>query len=113
MYSILWVYNYNLFNICSYIYTNIIFHGIVSDRGIMEGITISEMAKELGLPRKTVEMRLLRRGHKPKSQEAIYSFEAFEDIKNTPSPGRPKNSKAVVKPTKPKPGKKAKPRKEN
>jgi len=60
----------------------------------MEGITISEMCKKLNLPRKTVEMRLLRRGHKPKSQEAIYSMDAFEDIKNVPGKGRPKKAPA-------------------
>ena len=56
----------------------------------MEGITISEMAEELGLARKTVEMRLLRRGHKPISYEAIYDQSAFEDIKKTPGRGRPR-----------------------
>jgi hypothetical protein len=77
----------------------------------MEGMTISEMAKALNLPRKTVEMRLLRKGHKPKSQEAIYSVEAFEDIENTPGRGRPKKAPEPepAKPTAaatPKPGKK-------
>ena len=56
----------------------------------MKGITISEMARELGLARKTVEMRLLRRGHKPISYEAIYDPAAFEDIKKTPGRGRPR-----------------------
>jgi len=56
-------------------------------------MTISEMAQELGLARKTVEMRLLRRGHKPISYEAIYAPEAFDDIKKTPGKGRPKKSK--------------------
>jgi len=55
-------------------------------------MTISEMAQELGLARKTVEMRLLRRGHKPISYEAIYDTKAFEDIKNTPGKGRPRKS---------------------
>jgi hypothetical protein len=56
----------------------------------MEGMTISEMAKALNLPRKTVEMRILRRGHKPITHEATYSKEVFEDIKNVPGKGRPK-----------------------
>jgi len=55
-------------------------------------MTISEMAKKLGLARKTVEMRLLRKGHKPISYEATYSLEAFEDIKKTPGKGRPKKA---------------------
>jgi hypothetical protein len=56
----------------------------------MKGMTVSEMMKALNLPRKTIEMRLLRRGHKPLSHEAVYSLEAFEDIKKTPGRGRPK-----------------------
>jgi IS30 family transposase len=58
----------------------------------MKGMTISEMAQALNLPRKTVEMRLLRRGHKPISYEATYSLKAFEDIKKTPGRGRPKKT---------------------
>ena len=56
-------------------------------------MTVSEMMAALGLPRKTVEMRLLRRGHKPLTHEAVYSKEAFEDIKKTPGRGRPKKKK--------------------
>jgi IS30 family transposase len=56
----------------------------------MKGMTVSEMMKALNLPRKTIEMRLFRRGHKPLSYEAVYSKEAFEDIKNTPGKGRPR-----------------------
>ena len=57
------------------------------------GMTISEMVKALGLERKTIEMRLLRGGHKPISYEATYSLEAFEDIKKPRSRGRPKKPK--------------------
>jgi len=80
----------------------------------MEGMTISEMATALGLPRKTVEMRLLRKGHKPKCQEALYSLKAFEEIKNTQGKGRPKKSAADTKLTrkiKDKPVKKTKAKK--
>jgi len=77
----------------------------------MEGITISEMAKKLNLPKKTVEMRLLRRGHKPKSQKAIYSMDAFEDIKNVPGKGRPKKAAPDPEPAKPRAKKPAKPKK--
>jgi hypothetical protein len=59
----------------------------------MTGMTVSEMAKALKLPKKTVQMRLLRRGHKPLSTEAVYSTDAFEDIKKTPGKGRPKKQK--------------------
>ena len=66
-----------------------------ADNGGMKGMTVSEMMAALGLPRKTVEMRLLRRGHKPLSYEAVYSKEAFEDIKKTPGKGRPKKKKPL------------------
>jgi len=62
-------------------------------------MTISEMVEKLSklygkkIPRKTVEMRLLRRGHKPISYEAQYSIEAYKDIINTPSAGRPPKDK--------------------
>jgi plasmid maintenance system antidote protein VapI len=54
-----------------------------------EGMTITEMAQALKIPRKTVEMRILRGGYKPLTKEAIYANEVFEAIKNTPGKGRP------------------------
>jgi IS30 family transposase len=60
----------------------------------MKGMTVSEMMKALNLPRKTIEMRLFRRGHKPLSYEAVYSKEAFEDIKKSPGKGRPKKQES-------------------
>ena len=59
----------------------------------MKGMTISEMMEALNLPRKTIEMRLFRKGHKPLSYEAIYSKKAFEDIKKTAGRGRPPKDK--------------------
>jgi hypothetical protein len=59
----------------------------------MEGMTISEMAKALKLPRRTIEMRIFRGGFKPISQEALYSPDVFEKIKDSPGKGRPKKSK--------------------
>ena len=56
-------------------------------------MTISEMATALNLPRKTVEMRLLRSGFSPITKEALYSKEAFETIKNSPGKGRPPKAK--------------------
>jgi hypothetical protein len=58
----------------------------------MEGMTISEMAKALNLPRRTVEMRIFRAGFKPISQEALYSPEVFEAIKDSPGRGRPRKA---------------------
>jgi hypothetical protein len=58
----------------------------------LEGITISEMAKELGLPRHTVETRLIRAGIKPLTYEALYSPDTLDKIREAKR-GRPKNPK--------------------
>jgi hypothetical protein len=55
----------------------------------MEGLTLTEMSKILGLPPKTVERRIQRAGFKPISREAIYDPEVLEAIRSTPGPGRP------------------------
>jgi predicted ArsR family transcriptional regulator len=55
----------------------------------MNGMTISEMAERLKLPRDTVRRRLLRAGRKPFSQEALYTEDDFEAIRNVPGKGRP------------------------
>jgi plasmid maintenance system antidote protein VapI len=60
----------------------------------MEGMTITEMAEALKIPRKTIEMRILRGGYKPLTKDAIYANEVFEAIKNTPGKGRPPKKKA-------------------
>jgi plasmid maintenance system antidote protein VapI len=59
----------------------------------MKGMTITEMAEKLNIPRKTVEMRILRGGHKPLTKEAVYSADVFEAIKKSPGKGRPKKEK--------------------
>jgi len=56
----------------------------------MQGITASEMAEKLKLPKDTIRRRLLRAGRRPFSQEALYTNEDFEAIKDSPGKGRPK-----------------------
>ena len=62
-------------------------------------MTISEMANKLKLPKDTIRRRLLRAGRKPFSQEALYTDDDFEAIKEVPSKGRP--PKARPEPEKP------------
>jgi hypothetical protein len=61
----------------------------------MTGMTIAEMAAELGIGVKTIEGRIQRGGYKPITKDAVYSIEVFEAIRNVPGKGRP--------PKKPKP----------
>jgi hypothetical protein len=55
----------------------------------MQGMTISEMAKILGLERDTVKMRLHVAGIKPITKEAIYDDSAIETIREVSKGGRP------------------------
>ena len=64
-------------------------------------MTISEMAKELNIPAATVKMRLNRAGIKPFCQEALYTSDDFEKIKDV-TMGRPKKAPADNAPKKPK-----------
>jgi hypothetical protein len=66
----------------------------------MEGITIDEMAKSLGLPYKTVAQRILRGGYEPIFSGNLYSPEVFETIKNSPGKGRPPKAKPSKPPEK-------------
>jgi hypothetical protein len=55
----------------------------------MEGLTVEEMAKELGLLEGTVRVRLSRAGIKPITQSPLYDRFALEAIRNVPGKGRP------------------------
>ena len=50
---------------------------------------MKEMADILGIPVKTVNMRLFRQGIKPITKDAIYDKHALKDIKSVPGKGRP------------------------
>jgi predicted ArsR family transcriptional regulator len=63
----------------------------------MEGMTITEMAKKLGLPQRTVERRIQRAGIKPMSREAIYPNDTLKKISDVKM-GRPKKAAAPEKP---------------
>jgi len=77
----------------------------------MEGYTISEMAKELGIASNTVMQRLYVAKIKPITKEALYDKSALEAIRNVPSKGRPKKAVSEPEPAKPKAKKLAKPKK--
>jgi predicted RNA polymerase sigma factor len=53
------------------------------------GITISEIARTLGLKRHTVEQRIITAGIKPITYEALYDVSVLEAVKNSPKRGRP------------------------
>jgi orotate phosphoribosyltransferase-like protein len=59
----------------------------------MTGMTISEMADELNIPRDTVMRRILRGGYKPLTKDAVYANEVFEAIRDVPGRGRPPKAK--------------------
>jgi predicted transcriptional regulator len=58
----------------------------------MEGMTITEMAKELGLPRDTIKHRILRGGFEPITKDAMYAKDVFDAIRNVPGKGRPRKN---------------------
>jgi hypothetical protein len=59
----------------------------------MEGLTVEEMAKELGLGEGTVRVRLSRAGIKPITHSPVYASAALEAIRNVPGKGRPPKAK--------------------
>jgi predicted ArsR family transcriptional regulator len=61
----------------------------------MNGLTIAEMAKKLGIPTDTVKRRLQRIGIKAKEYAgptAVYDKSALDAIRNVRGRGRPKKS---------------------
>ena len=54
-------------------------------------MTITEMAKNLGVPQRTVERRIQRAGIKPLTKEAVYPEDTLEKIKDIKM-GRPKKA---------------------
>jgi predicted ArsR family transcriptional regulator len=64
----------------------------------MIGMTIDEIADELGIPWKTAHKRIETLGIKPLSYKALYDPSVVEAIRHVPGKGRPK--KAPDKPAK-------------
>jgi hypothetical protein len=93
---------------CTFHFTLIKLLYIIADIGIMDGMTLSEMSKELKVPVNTLRQRITRLGIKPLTKEAIYSRADFEKIRNVEM-GRPKKA-AEPEPAKPKAKKPAKPK---
>ena len=77
----------------------------------MQGVTITEIAKKLGITYLTAKQRLLRAGIKPLTKEAVYPESALEAIRNVPSKGRPKKAVPDLEAAKPKAKKPAKDKK--
>ena len=76
---------------------------IVAENKAMEiaGYTISELAKRLGLPYRTVQKRLKRAGIEPITTGAIYPESALEAIRSVPGKGRPRKPPPDPEPEKP------------
>jgi|GEM_PF-1522718 len=62
--------------------------------GEMKGLTIDEIAEELGIPWKTAHKRIEKLGIKPLSYKAMYDSSVVEAIRNVPGRGRPPKPKA-------------------
>jgi len=58
----------------------------------MKGLTIDEIAEELGIPWKTAHKRIETLGIKPLSYKALYAPAVVETIRNVPGKGRPKKA---------------------
>jgi predicted ArsR family transcriptional regulator len=72
----------------------------------MKGMTIDEIAEELGIPWKTAHKRIETLGIKPLSYKALYDPSVVERIRNVPGKGRPPKAKPE-EPDKDKKGRKA------
>jgi hypothetical protein len=72
----------------------------------MEGLTISEMARILGIEPNAVMQRLYVAKIKPITKEAIYDPSALEAIRNVPGKGRPPKKAPEAPASPPKKGKK-------
>ena len=72
--------------------------GIFADNGDMKGMTIDEIAAELGIPWKTAHKRIEKLGIKPLSYKAIYDPSVVDAIRNVPGKGRPRKAAAPEKP---------------
>jgi predicted ArsR family transcriptional regulator len=59
----------------------------------MEGLTVEEMSKALGIKPTTVRQRLMVAGIKPKTKSPLYDTSALESIRNVAGKGRPKKAK--------------------
>jgi len=66
---------------------------------ITEGVTVSEMAAELGLDPNAVRQRLFVAKIKPATKEALYEKSALEAIRNVPGKGRPRREKPLTPPS--------------
>jgi len=60
---------------------------------------MKEMADILGVPVKTVNMRLFRLDIKPITKDAVYDKSALKEIKAVQGKGRPKKAAESEKPT--------------
>jgi predicted ArsR family transcriptional regulator len=85
--------------LCTFVCTFIKYLCKITDNIGVEGLTLSEMSKNLGIPVNTLRQRITRLGIKPLTQEAIYSPEVQDMLKNVRM-GRPRKTPEPTKPVK-------------
>jgi hypothetical protein len=64
---------------------------IFADMVVMNGVTLTEIARALGIQKKAVEKRLQTAGIKPLTREALYPSDTIERIRDIRM-GRPRKA---------------------
>jgi predicted RNA polymerase sigma factor len=64
----------------------------------MQGLTITEIAKKLGISYNTAKQRLFRAGVKPITKEALYEESALEKVRVVAPVGWPRKAVPTEKP---------------
>jgi predicted ArsR family transcriptional regulator len=65
------------------------FLAIISDMICMQGITVPEIAKMLGITEDAVRKRIEVAGIQPKSKDWVYDESILETLRSSPGRGRP------------------------
>ena len=75
------------------IFKKIIVFAIIADMKVMQGETLTEIAKALDIEKWAAEKRIRKAGIKPLTREAVYPIGTIETVRNAAPVGRPKKQK--------------------